>query len=419
VELSAEWKLLLACAKVDLFAEEQQRIAQKLASAVLDWDFIAKTSCEHGIGPLVYHNFQKSGIANQVRPSAAESLRGAYYGNAARNALLFAELQSVLTRMQEFKIDVIVLKGAALAGSVYPQKTLRTMTDIDLLVRNPSLPLVEKLLLQKGYRPDRRNDGWWEHHYHWGFVKITSSMKIHFEIHWHIDYPTTPFNIDIEGMWKNAVRARVAGVDVLVLSPEDLLLHLCQHACKHKLIGVRPLCDIRETIRHYKRRIRWGEIETRAAEWRITPQVCLTLRLAKDLLGAEVPQAVLNAMRPDDFNDGLLDLARGMVLNRATENLFQDDARMVFEFYSKCSSLKGAWAALTEPFSRKAIAKRYLLPSASKRIYFYYPVLLRDLCVRYFFVLWHMVRDRQHTILSNERKPNDACLEEWLAPRRR
>jgi len=417
VELSPEWRLLLACARLNL-TDEDCRLIRDLARPDLDWDYIAKITCDHGVAPLIYRSFQKSGITNLLTSSAGQTLRSFYYGNAARNALLFAELHRMLMELRELNIDIIALKGAAMAETVYSHKALRPMADIDLLVRNPSLPVVERLLVQKGYRPDRNNEGWQEHHYHLGFFKDVCSTKIHFEIHWNIDYPNTLFKIDIEGMWERTIRAKVAGVEVLVLSPEDLLLHLCQHACKHKLNGIRPLCDIRETIGYYEQRIDWGAIGPRSAEWRIKPQVYLTLRLAKELLSADVPNSVLDAMEPPGFDDGLLDAARERVLRYVKENVFQDNASMVFEFYSKCSGLKGTLAALTEPFTPDVMARRYWIPSASKKIYLYYPILLKDLCVRYFSVLWRVSHPHRRATAQAERQHNNARLQEWLASSR-
>ena len=93
---------------------------------------------------------------------------------------------------------------------------------------------------------------WWtERHYHLVFIKNEATpTDIHLEIHWHIDRSSHPFTIDLDGMWERALPAIIAEVEALVLSPEDLLLHLCLHTCKHKLTGgLRPFCDIAETIR--------------------------------------------------------------------------------------------------------------------------------------------------------------------------
>lgn len=53
MNLSSEWKLLLACARVNLTAEELQQIAQDLVRPDLDWDHVVKVSYAQGIASLI------------------------------------------------------------------------------------------------------------------------------------------------------------------------------------------------------------------------------------------------------------------------------------------------------------------------------------------------------------------------------
>jgi hypothetical protein len=336
-------------------------------------------------------------------------LRSSYYGNAARNAIIFTELRKVLTTLREKDIEMIALKGAALGETVYGQRALRSMADIDLLVRKETLSRVGDLLVLKGYYPDRNNEGWLEHHYHCGFFKTVCATKVHFEIYWNVEQRTRPFKIDIDGMWERALPANIAGVEVFFLSPEDLLLYLCHHACKHKLNGIRPLCDIRETIRYYDQRINWEEIKTRSFQWRITLYVYLTLSPAKELLNAEVPESVLSAIHPEGLSDGLVDSARERVLGSAREKLLQDNARIVSQFWS-IVGLKDRLTIMTGLFSPKALAKRYWIPSGSMKIYLYYPLLLKDLCARYLPILWCLFRGDQELIALAEQANNSSQL---------
>ena len=76
-----------------------------------------------------------------------------------------------------------------------------------------------------------------------------------------------------------------------MLSPEDLLLHLCLHASfTHRFrVGLRACWDILETVNHYGQAIDWDLVVRRAQAWGIGRYVYLTLRLVRDLLGAGDP----------------------------------------------------------------------------------------------------------------------------------
>ena len=135
VERSPEGRLLLLCARAKLTVEDLQLIARDLARPDLDWDYIAKTSCMHGIAPLIYDSLYRTGVISLLSSAVTETLRNTYYCNAARNSLLYDELRRVLLAFKKKGIKVIVLKGAVLAATVYRERALRPMSDIDLLVR--------------------------------------------------------------------------------------------------------------------------------------------------------------------------------------------------------------------------------------------------------------------------------------------
>jgi Uncharacterised nucleotidyltransferase len=151
-------------------------------------------------------------------------------------------------------------------------------------------------------------------HYHLHYTK-KSSVPV--EIHWHIARPNRRFTIDIDGFWERAQSNKIAGVEALILSPEDLLLHLCQHMHKHKLIGgIRPLCDITHVVDYYKDEIDWLEFRTRSFEWGISPYAYLALYLAKDLLAARIPSSFLDGFEPPGFDRSVIDWAKERLLDR-------------------------------------------------------------------------------------------------------
>ncbi len=232
----------------------------------------------------------------------------------------------MLEAFREERIEVIVLKGAALAETVYPNRVLRAMTDIDLLVRKEKLAEVETKLVAMGYVLEERGktkEFYQQHHYHWEF-RGRSAANI--EIHWQLGRPTGPFRIDMDGLWERAQPTQIAGVEALALSPEDLLLHLCQHVWKHNLIGgIRPFCDIAETARCYGDRINWRKLNALSSQMQMNPCAYLGLRLAKELLDAPVPEPFLNELKPDNFDSAIISWARERVLAHPAKSPFSAD----------------------------------------------------------------------------------------------
>ncbi len=148
---------------------------------------------------------------------------------AARNLVLAEELASLLRRLQKHQLPCIPFRGPALAESLYGDVTVRTMNDLDILVPRSRLSDVGGILADLGYREIDRRPGFARtYSYTLEFVK-ESPPRVCVEPHWTIAYPPFADLVDMDAVWQRAVPGTVGGVDTLLLSRTDLLLHLCFH----------------------------------------------------------------------------------------------------------------------------------------------------------------------------------------------
>jgi len=85
-----------------------------------DWGNILELANRHGIAPLLYHSLAKSD--NEISPFVLEQLKMQYYLNTVRNEFYQSELCRVLGALRENEIEIIVLKGAVLAETIYPER---------------------------------------------------------------------------------------------------------------------------------------------------------------------------------------------------------------------------------------------------------------------------------------------------------
>jgi hypothetical protein len=100
-----------------------------------------------------------------------------------------------------------------------------------------------------------------------------------------------------------------------VLGPEDLLLHLCLHLCRHRFNGgVIALCDIAAAIAHYEGRLDWTKVQALAVKCGASDYLFVPLQLAVELMGAGVPPTALASLRGSASDDRALDLARERIL---------------------------------------------------------------------------------------------------------
>ncbi len=380
-----------------------------------DWGAIIQQSAGHGVTPLLYHRLKTFPSDTPIPNQVVQRLRGIYLHSASRNMHLYHKLAKVLEILRRENIPMIALKGAHLAELVYGNIALRPMSDVDLLVKRTDLTRVEDKLMQIGYVPTESHRQIAEDNHHFTYRSPNGELSV--EIHWNFLPSMYPFNIDIDEQWKRSRPAIIAGVQVSVLCPEDLILLLCLHASKHLFeMGLKHLCDIFESIRHYGNEIDWKQTHLRSRQWGAVKCVYLTLRLARESLGASVPEDLLKAIQPPDFDERFMVLAKDQIFS------YRHQLSHDLSVYPSIAQLWGPKGLLDKAtlFLRRAfpsseeMARTYPAPSDSMRIYLYYPVRIRDLFLRHGRRVWQLFRRDERLRTSAERVNDGTPLRDWL-----
>ena len=209
------------------------------------------------------------------------------------------------------------------------------------------------------------------------------------------------------------IASRLRGHDALVLCAEDFLLHLCVHLCRHRFNGgVIALCDIAATISHHGDRLDWARFERLAAAARRFRYAFVPLRLAADLMGADVPAPVLASLRASRRDDrSSSSPARGFSRKRETSAGLRS-----------CSSGGGAEAraaARRRPGGRSCRRTRGASRAATNpdSLRSFYLAHLADLLRRYAPWLWALARHPR--LVSSRRRTRGAQVGARFLVRRR
>ncbi|HHT9155680.1 MAG TPA: nucleotidyltransferase family protein, partial [Candidatus Tripitaka sp. YC43] len=159
-------------------------------------------------------------------------------------------------------VPAILLKGAALVPTVYKDKSLRWMGDVDILVRTVDMPEVDNTLNLLGYKSTPMP-------YSPQLQKCTKCLMyekndspLYIDVHWHLVNPTIlkyvyEEKVNIDRLWQEAVPVRIGQVNALCLAPHHQLLHLSEHAMKHSYISLLSMWDIKEVIDHWGEKLDW------------------------------------------------------------------------------------------------------------------------------------------------------------------
>lgn len=338
------------------------------------WREVLALSEAHDVQPLLAHRLLSSDVG--VPDEITTTLRAIERDTAERNMRRHRDLANAIRALAGK--PVIVLKGMHLLARVYESLAVRSMIDIDLLVRSADLEASAAALESLGYRaaqPYRISDDpmpYFRNHLPAFVLDGVSTI----ELHWHVAMPAPNSEVGLAELWQRAVPVRIAGVDVHVLSPEDLLLHLCIHsAYGHRChVTAKASCDIAAVAQRCE--IDWTEVVERAVRWRVAAGTYIALRLAQELLEAPIPEHVLASLEPEHFDES--------VLTAALREPVEDPPIAVTNYRMKRGFLRKLAFMKERVFvPREAIADEYNIARSSFRVYAWYAVRAKDLVKRY------------------------------------
>jgi hypothetical protein len=281
----------------------------------LDWGSFLKKARENGVSAVVYsklNNIKKD--CPHIPLPVLEELKKTYYLNATKNSMIFDQLGKVLDKLREARIQVIVLKGAALAEKIYGNLALRPMTDVDLLVKKEDLLCLDEQMKLLGYRPSDTslNDIDFSSKYLTTLdYRSLSANSTSFHVHWHFVNSTVPNesyikNIKIEDIWRDAEKTRIADKETLVMAPHHLLIHLSEHALRvtHSLSKLSLICDIDEAVSSCREKLDWEKLVKESHQFNLNRMVYPSLYFTAKFLGTKIPENVLSRLKPKRFGLG-------------------------------------------------------------------------------------------------------------------
>jgi len=410
--LSASARLLCDCLSQHDDRVSRERLARLSPDA---WQSLLATSHVQKVSALLYHRLVSRGWVAAVPPAALTVAQRACRETAAVNLRLYGELAAVTAALRARDIPVIVLKGAHVASAVWGDASLRQMGDIDLLVHAHDLERAAEVVTAQGYAlhgPYRMAAILKTSHQLPAFVKPGGAT---IELHWNIVPPGLACAVDPGELWERATPAGIPGIAARGLGPEDLLLHLCLHTSYQHLFGfgLQPSCDIAETIRRYRDTLDWPRVTANVRRWKSGPGVYLALRVAADLVGAAVPDAILEDLRPVAFDEALLTEAAAQIFDGTEISMVIP--RHLAQGWAGAGL--GAWLAGFAIFLRRLcvspreLATLYDVAPDSPRAYLYYPVRLKHLVSTQWVMARALWREHPQAAPTARRK---ARLATWL-----
>jgi hypothetical protein len=229
-----------------------------------DWEVLNKFIRDHRIGPMLYWGIRASRKNLSFPPTFFDAIKNRYRANTFTNLAAERELIMVSEAFNKAMIPFVALKGAFLAWHVYPEKGLRPLRDLDLLVPKERALEAFDCLIKAGARRMKGDNSdpalMLEHPGAHHLPPILSSHgTLGIEIHWLL-FHHHKSDIDAwdlahdKNLWKRCITLKVNQTEVPFLSPTDQLVHLIEHAfLGHELDnGPLVLTDIAFLIQQHE-----------------------------------------------------------------------------------------------------------------------------------------------------------------------
>lgn len=198
-----------------------------------DWEKVLKISNRHQIIPLIYYGIVNSGLEFNLK---SQFFNFTVQATMIEENQLF-ELEKLKRDFINSNIDFLVLKGPVIK-SKYPHSEMRTMSDIDILIKPDQYEKIVSVMENNGYSFALESD----HEFVWRkkpFVSI--------ELHKHLipSYNRDFYSYFGDG-WQLAKPLEKGNAEH-IFSQEDVFLYAFTHFTKHYRdggIGLRHLTDI-------------------------------------------------------------------------------------------------------------------------------------------------------------------------------
>ncbi|MFB2918871.1 MULTISPECIES: nucleotidyltransferase family protein [Aerosakkonema] len=279
-------------------SEVLQAAREIVSNNDINWQNLQEIIDAEALTPLLYHIVR----GQDVVPASVEAVwRKAYYHNACRNALILQELGDVLHKLAAAGVDVMVIKGAALAETVYGDIAARSMSDVDLLIHPEDLATTRQILADLRYKPAyvEMQTGFTEDFRNEEIFRKEGLVDIVIDLHWRLIAPIyyqRTFTTD--WFWETSLPAKINLAPAFVLSCEAQVVYLCAHLMLHH--GGKSLLwlhDIAAVIDFYKQQIDWEKIIAKAKEYKLDLSVQQMLLRVADDWNAPIPAEVIEKLR--------------------------------------------------------------------------------------------------------------------------
>ncbi len=300
---SAQMRFLTACCQYTLGQSAEDEIVRYVEDASFDRESTLSLAFYHGVLPLVYTTLHRMVHENKLPDNTTiqqffSKAKSVYGMIVRRNMQMTSELLRIESLLTKEGIDMLALKGPALAQSAYGDITLRSYIDLDILIAPEMLERTISLLKQEGYDEVYTLNSAQFASYRsiaHDVVLMHREKLISLEVHWQLFSGEFMAELGNMALFKNAQEVMIHHTSLRSPAPEEMLVYLCVHGAKHRWERLEWVVDIDRITAMSQPD--WDKVLVLAERTRSSKMVLGTLALSNTLLGTPLPNVILEKLR--------------------------------------------------------------------------------------------------------------------------
>jgi hypothetical protein len=285
------------CAALSPWTTEAQheQLLKNASKGNVDWSAVALCANNHNLAADLFWCLERNSVDYCLPSNFYEYLREIHRFNKERNQQLTRELVDIVDWLNQIDITPTLLKGsAALIARMYPDRGMRFMWDLDLLVPDEKMNDCVSMLGAHGYKALNPHNYEGNKHYAPLFrAEAAASIELHRRL--------TDEERDIicsRALCQDRLPSEsplLKGLSATVLSPTDEIIHCFYHSEMSHKNHERGLLDLRQLFHFsylcfgYQSDIERSRLETLHSDRHLGPAFRSYLYLAKEFFHVGLP----------------------------------------------------------------------------------------------------------------------------------
>ncbi|MBU1006039.1 MAG: nucleotidyltransferase family protein [Candidatus Omnitrophica bacterium] len=299
--MNKELSLISLIFNPDHTPEARQRL-ENIIEQGLDWDYIFKIIVLSDIAPLTCYYLSRL-KNNNIPDWFMQKLNDNRNNTITANMFLWKNLRGVLQGFDKENIPAILLKGAFMSDIIYENIAMRSLVDIDIMVKEKDLLKIDAILKNNSYAKIKEYPG------EILYKKETGVLydKLPIEIHYKLRLPSEILILS-DFLWNNPIIKETNGLKMLYPSIENSLIYSALHFFHHLsevfmwhcgFPGIKSILDIHEIITIKNDCINWKYITGFSKRYKTRHILYLSLLLSKLYFGTRIPENFMRSLKPN------------------------------------------------------------------------------------------------------------------------